>query len=276
MLDSAKYVNHLNKSIEFGKNGIFLTENKLRNYTWDYDTDYDEISNLHKGVAKRTFKVIVHAQTEAEGLAARNTVYEILDADALSGEQGKLYIGDYYLKCCCVSLSKEKWFYTKRYIEFEVTVASDCGNWVKETTYSYGAVSSDSVLADGAKEYDYEYTYYYAQVGGQKVFTNPALSGTDFIMRFHGPVKNPLVIIGTNTYEINATVDDGEYIEVNSMDKTIYLVGSKGDRTNIFWLASKQSYIFEKISTGSVNVYWDGSFALDIVLLQERGEPEWL
>lgn len=32
MLDTAKYVNHLNQSIDFGSGGIYITDSELRNY----------------------------------------------------------------------------------------------------------------------------------------------------------------------------------------------------------------------------------------------------
>ena len=38
MLDVARYVNHLNQSIDFGSGGIFITDSELRNYEWEYDT----------------------------------------------------------------------------------------------------------------------------------------------------------------------------------------------------------------------------------------------
>ena len=50
MLDTAKYVNHLNQSIDFGSGGIYITDSELRNYEWEYDTDYDEITNFRKGL----------------------------------------------------------------------------------------------------------------------------------------------------------------------------------------------------------------------------------
>ena len=71
MLDTAKYVNHLNQSIDFGSGGIFITDSELRDYKWEYDTDYDEITNFRKGVKEKKMKIIISVATEEEGIAKK-------------------------------------------------------------------------------------------------------------------------------------------------------------------------------------------------------------
>lgn len=91
MLDKAKYVNHLNQSIDFGSGGIFITDSELRDYEWEYDTDYDEITNFRKGIKEKKMKIIISAVTEEEGIAKRNAVFRIFEADILANQAGKLY-----------------------------------------------------------------------------------------------------------------------------------------------------------------------------------------
>ena len=97
MLDVAKYVNHLNQSIDFGSGGIFITDSELRNYEWEYDTDYDEITNFHKGVKAKKMKIIISAATEEEGIAKRNAIFQIFESDILAEQSVRLYLVDYYL-----------------------------------------------------------------------------------------------------------------------------------------------------------------------------------
>lgn len=85
MLDTAKYVNHLNQSIDFGSGGIYITDSELRNYEWEYDTDYDEITNFRKGVKEKKMKIIISAATEEEGIAKRNVPYRTKLRDISDG-----------------------------------------------------------------------------------------------------------------------------------------------------------------------------------------------
>lgn len=87
MLDTAKYVNHLNQSIDFGSGGIFITDSELRDYEWEYDTDYDEITNFRKGIKKKKMKIIISAVTEEEGIAKRNAVFRISKQISLQTRQ---------------------------------------------------------------------------------------------------------------------------------------------------------------------------------------------
>ena len=87
MLDIAKYVNHLNQSIDFGSCGIFITSSELRDYEWKYDTDYDEITNFHKGVKEKKMKIIISASSEEEGIAKRNAIFQILNLIFLRNSQ---------------------------------------------------------------------------------------------------------------------------------------------------------------------------------------------
>lgn len=93
MLNVAKYVNHLNQSIDFGSGGVFITSSELRDYEWEYDTDYDEITNFHKGVKEKKMKIIISASSEEEGIEKRNDIFRIFEADILAGTVRKTVSG---------------------------------------------------------------------------------------------------------------------------------------------------------------------------------------
>ena len=98
MLDKAIYTNHLSESIRFGQDGVFISDSQLRNYSWNYDTNFDEITNFRKGVVTKTLTIIICADTKEEGIQKRNRIYEVFDRDVLTQNAGSLYIGDYYCK----------------------------------------------------------------------------------------------------------------------------------------------------------------------------------
>ena len=74
---------------------------------------------------------------------------------------------------------------------------------------------------------------------------------------------------------IKAEVSSGEYLVIDSSEKTIMLVKGSGEKVNCFNKRSRDSYVFEKIPVGANTVSWEGEFGFDVTLLEERSEPKW-
>ena len=275
MLDTAKYVNHLNQSIDFGSGGVFITDSVLRDYEWKYDTDYDEITNFHKGVKEKKMKIIISAASEEEGVAKRNDIFRIFEADILAEQSGRLYQDGYYLNCYIVASKKAKWYLTKRYVEIEVTIASDRPDWVQEREYNFLKTEGKTVEMDDLKKYPYKYGYYYLNQVSSSAINNTAITESDFVLRIYGSVSKPLVKIGDNTYQVNVSLNAGERLEIDSRKKTVRLIHTDGYTENVLWSAVKEYYIFEKIASGTQIIAWDGSFSFDLILIDKRSEPLW-
>lgn len=275
MLDVAKYVNHLNQSINFGSGGIFITSSELRDYEWEYDTDYDEITNFRKGVTEKKMKIIISATTEEEGIAKRNDVFRIFEADILANQVGKLYQDGYYLNCYIVASKKAKWYLTKRYIEIEVTIATDQPDWVQEREYNFLKTEGKMVEMDNLKNYPYKYGYYYLNQVSSSLINNVSITESDFVLRIYGATSKPLIKIGDNIYQVNVSLNVGERLEIDSRRKAVKLIHTDGYTENVLWSAAKEYYIFEKITSGTQIIAWDGSFAFDLILIDKRSEPLW-
>ena len=276
MLDKLRYTNHRNQSIDFGSGGIFITSSDLKNYEWNYSTNFGEITNFEKKVTTKKAKIIIIAGTNEEGIKKKNAIFKIFDADVLANQPGKLYDGDYYISCYVVASKKEKWYLTKRYLEIEVTFAIDRPDWIRERELNFlKAEEGSTVEMDGLKKVPYRYSYYYLNQVSSSSISNDSLTESDFILRIYGAVSKPLVNIGANSYQVNISLSDGERLEIDSKSKTVKLVHSDGYTENVLWSADKNNYIFQKIPTGAQLVTWDGSFAFDLVIVDKRSEPLW-
>lgn len=275
MLDRAKYVNHLNQSIDFGSGGIFITSSELRDYEWEYDTDYDEITNFHKGVKEKKMKIIISASSEEDGIAKRNAIFQIFESDIRAEQSGRLYQDGYYLSCYIVASKKAKWYLTNQYMEIEVTIATDQPDWVQEREYNFLKTEDKTVEMDDLKKYPYKYGYYYLNQVSSSLIINPAITESDFVLRIYGSVSKPLVKIGDNTYQVNISLNAGERLEIDSIKKTVKLVHTDGYTENVLWSAAKECYIFEKIVAGTQVIAWDNSFSFDLILIDKRSEPLW-
>lgn len=274
MFEQLKYKNHLNEVFEFGKDGIFVDENALHDYEWGVTTKNNKISAFTYKVSKRTLPVVIICETEAQGIAARNKLFEVVEKDVLAQQHGKVIIGGYYFRCFVTKSKKKDYLTTKRYMRLTLTLSSDYPFWVKETTHKFAAQSSGG---ESAADLDYPLAYpfdYHSGLGLDEL-NNTGFTKTNFRMVFYGPCVNPVVYIAGHAYQVNCTVAANEYIQIDSTSKTIKLIANDGKETNVFNLRNRDSYIFEKIPAGVVDVAWDGTFVFDVILLEERSEPKW-
>ena len=271
MLERLIYKNHVNEVFDFGKNGIFVNTNDLHDYEWTVTKRGNKISALQHAVSKRTLPVIIICQSEAEGIAARNKLMEITEKDVLAMEHGKVIIGDYYFKCFVTKSKKSDYLLNKRHLKITLTLTTDYPYWVRESLTGYRKETSSVGGLDYAFDYPYDYV---SELMGTDLF-NPGFVASNFRMIIYGSCINPAVNINGHTYQVNCQVAADEYLTIDSTTKKIYLTTNNGTIVNKFNDRNKNSYIFEKVPSGSNTVSWQGNYGLDIILLEERSEPKW-
>lgn len=274
MLEQLIYKNHFNEVFEFGKNGIYVDMNDLHDYEWTVTKKNNKISSLDYAVSKRTLPVIIICKTEEEGIAARNKLFEIVEKDALSMQHGQIIIGDYYFKCFVTKSQKSEYLTSKRYMKVKLTLTTDFPFWVKESTFVF---RKQGGALKGGHNFDFNFDYPFDYFSGldRKDFFNTGFAGTNFRMIIFGACSNPVVYVNGHAYQVNCDVALGEYLTIDSVNKTITLTAIDGSKTNKFNLRNRDSYVFEKIKPGTNTVTWEGDFGVDITLLEERSEPKW-
>lgn len=272
MIEQIKYINHINEVVEFGKDGIYINENTLRDFTWKVTSNNDKISSFKKGIVNKTIPVIIVCSNEAEGIAKRNRLFEVMEKDVLANKHGKIIIGDYYLKCFVTGNKKKNYLKYNNYIQATLTITTDYPSWIKETKVVFNESSGST---SDWLDYDYDYEYDYASEFNNVVINNTGFVASDFKMIIYGFVANPKIYIDGHEYNVNVTISTGEYLTIDSQQKTIVLTKYNGEQVNCFNKRSRDSYVFEKIKSGSNVVTCEGSIKADIILIEERGEPRW-
>lgn len=277
MLEQLKYKNHLNEVFEFGKDGIYVNTNSLRDYEWNVSTKGRRISSMDYSVRKKMLPVVIICDTEAQGIEARNKLFEVVEKDVLALKHGQIIVGDYYLKCFVTASKKSNYLLQKRLMEVDLTISTDFPCWVKETTTPYSLVGAAATSGESSEFLDYPIPFphdYYCNLTA-KPLVNSNFVASNFRLIIYGACVNPTVSIADHTYQVNCTVEANEYLTIDSATKKIFITGNDGTVRNVFNLRNRASYVFEKIPTGSNVVSWNGNFAFDIVLLEERSEPKW-
>lgn len=276
MLEKLQYRNHLGEGISFGQDGLFVNENDLRDFTWGYTSKNNRLSSFQKGVVKKTLQVIIACTSEEDGLAKRNALFEVCEKDVLAKNYGKITIGDYYMKCYVIGSKKSDYLYNNQTMKVKLTIVTDSPVWVKESTTIFqksveGMVVTGGEFLDYAFDYPFDYAYEFAIQN----LINDDFVATNFRLIIYGSCSKPRIHIGGHEYLVNADISSGEYLVIDSSEKTIMLVRNNGEKVNYFNKRSRDSYVFEKIPVGANTVSWEGEFGFDVTLLEERSEPKW-
>lgn len=274
MLEKFIYKNSSNEVLEFGKDFLFVNENDLRDFAWDITSKNDKISGFKKGIVQKTIPVILKCNTEAEGLQLRNRLFEVFEKDILAEKHGKIQIGDYYLRCYITGSKKTEYLVNMNYMLVTLTVQTDKPQWVKETTTVYSINTED---AGQHLDYSYDFPYDFKNTLSNGQINNTGLTPSNFILTIFGQTQSPILFISGHKYAVDVLVNSGEYLTINSVDKTIILTKSNGEQVNCFNARDKDSYIFEKIPVG-VNIATTANQQIyfNITLLEERSEPKWI
>lgn len=274
MLEQLKYKNHLNEVFEFGKDGIYINTSDLHDYEWKVTSKGKRISSLDMNISTRKLPVIIMCASEADGIAARNRLHEVTEKDVLARKHGQIIIGDYAFKCFVTKSQKKEYQTMQQYMQVNLTLTSDFPYWVKEVSKRFTPASSTS-SGNQNLDYPHDFLFDYATNIGSTELNNSNFVDTNFRLIIYGACQNPAITIAGHKYQVNCSIESGEYLTIDSVAKTITLTGTDGTITNKFSSRGKDSYIFQKIPAGSSVVAWEGDFSFDLILLEERSEPKW-
>ncbi len=274
MLEQLKYQNHLGEVFELGRDGVYVNINDLHDYYWEVSKKNNRIASLERVVTTRRLPLVIMCATETEGIAARNRLFEVVEKDALAMQYGRIIIGDYYFKCFVTGSVKQSYQVNRRNMDFTLTLTTDQPYWVKETSSVF--IPTTATLAGrSGLDYAHDYPHDYTNDMTTRTVMNTGFVASNFRLVINGPCVNPSVYVAGHLYQVYCEVGEGEYLTIDSVEKTITLTTASGEKKNLFNNRNKNSYIFEKIPAGRQVVSWSGSFIFEVVILDERSEPKW-
>ncbi len=273
----SKYINSLGKEILFDEVEIFANTADLRSYEWEAKKRSNRIIGFKKGVVKKKLSVLIDGKDGESGTELKNRIYEIFDVDVVNKKYGKLYIGDYYLNCFISASEKNNILHNKKRLELTLVVITDRPAWIRETLTEFRI--DDSTPEEDSQDLDYlfDFPFDYKSSDTTKKINSDAFAPANFRMTIYGGCDNPQIYVGEHLYELqNLSLSDTEYVEIDSLAKTIEYTRYNGEKLNVFDKRNRDSYIFEKIRPENNIVSWNGNFGFDIRLYEERSEPKWI
>lgn len=273
MLEKFIYTNSLGETLEFGKYNLFVNENDLRDFAWNIISKNDRISGFKKGIVSKTIPIIIKCEYEAEGIAVRNRLFEVFEKDVLFKKYGKIHIGNYYLRCYITGTSKTQYLTNLNYMVVSATVQTDAPEWVKETTTTHQMGGLDDT---GFLDFPFDFPYDFQSHLVDMNINNSSFVPSNFILKIEGYAVSPTLYINNHKYSVNITVGAGEYLTIDSLNKTITLNTGVGE-VNCFKDRDRDSYIFEKIPPGKCVVTSPNEgLKFTLTLFEERSEPVWI
>ena len=279
------FVNHNGKKIDFADFPYCFQSGDLLDYSYTYTTVEGRRNNLTKDYRKtpREYNVQIavmpdYSLSPGERLAKWkedvNYLAEVIDEDVVENVSGKLYSENgSYLNCKFIGSKKSNWTMGLPFMFNDFTVLADNPDWIKEKTRKF--IAGDIVPGqdlDYPHNYDYNYT---SASRGNINWDTDHYAASEFLMRIYGPCVDPKVNINGHAYTVFDTLDASDYIEINSLERTIVKHRSNGTTLNLLNMRGMQQSVFEPVPGGVINVNWSGDFGFDLTLYEKRSEPAW-
>lgn len=133
------------------------------------------------------------------------------------------------------------------------------------------------VLEYSADDFDYpfDYPYDFLPLTQTQDIINPSFAEQNVRIVIYGECVNPVVMIDEHVYGVNTTIDENEYVTIDTAEKTIVLTKQDGTAQNVFNARNRDYYIFQKIPSGKHTISVLPSTNVDLTILEERSEPKW-
>lgn len=306
-----KYINSQGVEVDLSQFPTRLKEAVFHEYAWGYEGTSQRFGASIDYFTKdpKTYElVIAFSGTNQQKRQLLNTFCDLTEYDVQNNAPGKLYVDDYYIGCFVIG-SKTEPKEDSAWVERTLSVLCPYPFWILESSYSFlpetdnpdsepvppvttGNIYTGEPIDNNAvlPEFEFDFlrpsdqkTVYplfdlpFDFVGdfGKRQINNPSYLPGNFIMTIYGYAVNPAIIIGGHTYQIYATVYEGERMVIDSREKTVVKIGRFGEVTNLYNSRNKIQSVFEKIPPGVNVLSWEGDFGVDITILDERSEPKW-
>lgn len=275
MLEKIIFRNHLGEEIESGQGGFYVNSNDLRDYTWSYEESSDRIVGFKRGVVKKSIPIVILTENEEKAVCLKNWITTLSEKDVCDMNPGRIIINGCYMRGYIYESKKTKYYYNKRFLQSTLKFVSDEPQWVTESTKAFHPVGSDTGYPhlDYPYDYDYDYAPDIISVGHINL---DHYAPCKYLLKIYGPAINPAVTIGGIVRQVYTTLEAGQYLLIDSRDKTVKRVLNDGSVLNEFDNRRRGTKsIFEPIIPGMNVVTWNNAFGFDLTLFIERSEPEW-
>ena len=252
--------------------GIYVGKpNDLFSREWDYKIGHHALATASRGAREVSFKAFFADMAQADAFR------RCADTDMQKGTPGTICVNDWFQRCFVVASGVDG--IGDDFFASKLTLVLLDGVWRRGTTTAF-------VPVQGSADYEFldlphDLPYDLGVTLPRQYAINPGYSGSPAKFVVYGPVVNPSVRLAGNLYQVDVTVPNGGYMDVDPLRRTVTVVAADGTAMDAFSKAHRGSgagsgeYIFERVPAGTSEISWDNSFGFDLTLYEEEGEPSW-
>lgn len=257
-------------------------ETLLRN-EWNYSTisgvgGIARIKRFYKDAQESDLTLQILADNAEQYNSIMREMHRCFERDVRTMTPGKIWWNNFYKEVFVVEAEYDEFEELFESVNKKIGILSVSPYWTRRHAFAYPALAEIEGTLDYPFDYGYDIGtgYDYDRADIVEMLDNTTVYDSNFEIIFYGPVDNPQVVIGGHYYTLYTDLATGEYATINSRTKKIRKYSSNGEEENIFHTRDKSSYIFQKIQSGLVPVNKGRGLGVDIILYDERGEPEWI
>lgn len=243
-----------------------------KSYTYSETSSGGEITKFFNSIVNKKITLTVSAEKMEAYYDALDNFHNIVNYDVVNTNPGKLYFNGQYLRCYIFGSKKTEWEYDCNYLDNEISIVAGESNWINEVSKTFIPGTNASI---NALDYPRGYLYDFAPKVSTDTVMNDNYMAADFRLTIFGPAVNPSVTIRDNVYKVYTELASGEYLVIDSQERTVVQYDTLGNQERKYNSRDKNYEIYAQIPTGSQAVLWDGSFGFDLTLYQKRSEPRW-
>lgn len=269
-MHNLKYVNNKNEIIDFNAISVVMDLAEIFSHEWQEEKLYDKIISFKKKMSPYQIPIFLKGSDAYENA---EKILNIIEKDIESKTPGTLKYGEWYISGYFTSKKTTGFYKSSNSIRLTLGFVTDSDKWCREYKYTYRI--NDDAIEERGLGYAYGYPYdFLSSINTQNAYNYSDVE-SDCILQIYGPVVDPKITIGDNIYKVCTEVHRNEHLIINTKKKTIIRTTSKGVQINEYAKRSLENYIFQKIQSGMSIVSVAPNCNFDIIVIEERSEPQW-
>ena len=262
--------------LTLNRHPYFADTKAFKNWSFGYDQRYGKIENFYRSKSEYDLNIGV----AEDGLAARDALCDIFNADVMAGSPGTLKIRGWMLKCYIVEAEYEFALRLDRKAKFKVIAATP--GWTRQAEHYYDGTDSGGGGESLGRNYEYNagvlgrgYNYGYEEYAAHSAQITLAGENNGFEAVIYGPAVNPVIYINNNPVQVFVTLNSTERLRIVSDGsiRTIDILQADGSSESAFVYRDKEHNPF--VTLGKVNELAFGAIKFDFTTIERRSEPSW-
>ena len=270
------YTGSYGEKLNFVCDSVKITNATFRKSLWEPVTSKLKYGERVLGFCKppTTFKIdVVFFNREVfDILDEVDRFNDVFEKDLINNKLGTLEVDGWFIDCF---VTETEPLTVDGGIGRRFTIYAPSPFWVQKIIYNFEKEESNTDES-GSKMYNYEYDYKYSNDSSIKTFENFHFIHCDFKIIAYGPFSEFFIDINGHIYQVSVSLDNSEYLEIDSKKKIIVKTDRMGNKINCYNLQNYNSNVFQKIPTGVNTLGYNNQFGLEITLYQERSEPKYI